>query len=173
LRNIPNQKQGTIDTYDFETSQIDENGEPITVRIAVEFCENSGNNSRMFFGKTSEMITSGAWQTREYTHLKHSRSEYNKLYAVKLCHMGLSVAIELLHHKDDGYILHVYPSPKHEIARQITTSFDVSPLVTPKLTPLTKGDKIVLDLFNRGKIAYADNLTGSDFESIIKEKGGL
>lgn len=173
LRNVPQQEQGTIDLYRFHTDQIDDDGQNVVVLIAVEFCENSGKNSKMFFGKTSEMITNGVWESKEYPHLEHSRSEYEKLYAMAVSHMGLSVTVELLKHATDGYILHVHPKSKIDVKRQITTAFNTSPYYTPKLTPLTYGDELIIELYNRNKITFSDNLTGSDFEAIIKAKGGL
>lgn len=172
LRGVPYQKQGTIEVYTFNTSQVDDDGTPISIKIAVEFCENSGNNSKMFFGKSSEMITTGAWETKEYPHLEHSRSEYELLYAVKISHMDISVGVELLR-KDNKYVAHVYPSPKKNINREISERFSLSPLVTTDFKIITKGDKILFDLLKRNKIAFSDNLTGSDFSAILKEKGGL
>lgn len=172
LRGVPYQKQGTIEVYTFNTSQIDDDGTPISIKIAVEFCENSGNNSKMFFGKSSEMITTGAWETKEYPHLEHSRSEYELLYAVKISHMDICVGVELLR-KDNKYVAHVYPSPKKNINREISERFSLSPLVTTDFKIITKGDKILFDLLKRNKIAFSDNLTGSDFSAILKEKGGL
>lgn len=172
LRGVPYQKQGTIEVYTFNTSQVDDDGTPISIKIAVEFCENSGNNSKMFFGKSSEMITTGAWETKEFPHLEFSRSEYNLLYAIKISHMDISVGIELLC-KDNKYVAHVYPAPKKNINREISERFSLSPLVTKDFTVITKGDKILFDLLKRNKIAYSDNLTGSDFSAILKEKGGL
>ena len=48
------QDKGTICIYTHDTDQVDEKGEPVTIRIAVEFCENSGNNTKMFFGQKSK-----------------------------------------------------------------------------------------------------------------------
>lgn len=51
LSHVKEQAQGTIDIYTHSTNQIDEEGQPIEIVIAVEYCANSGKNSQMFFGK--------------------------------------------------------------------------------------------------------------------------
>lgn len=173
LKNIPKQEQGTIEIYERYTNQIDENGNQIVIKIAVEFCENSGNNSKMFFGASQQMITNGAWETHPQPHLPKKYNEYEKLYSVLVEYNNLSYIIDVL--KDDNLLLYVYPfthknkSPK----RIVTEKFSDSPFTTPLLTELCKGDKIILDLIKRGKICFSDNLTGSEFLSILKEKGGL
>lgn len=55
LTHIKSQKQGTIELYRQFTNQYDEKtGEPIVVTIAVEYCENTGNQSKMFLVKSQK-----------------------------------------------------------------------------------------------------------------------
>ena len=173
LKNIPKQEQGTIEIYERYTNQIDENGNQVVIKIAVEFCENSGNNSKMFFGASQQMITSGAWETHPQPHLPKKYNEYEKLYSVLVEYNNLAYIIDVL--KDDNMLLYVYPfthknkSPK----RVVTEKFSTNPFCTQNLTELCKGDKLIMELIKRGKICFSDNLTGSEFLSILKEKGGL
>ena len=173
LKNIPKQEQGTIEIYERFTDQIDENGKPVVVKIAVEFCENSGNNSKMFFGASQQMITNGAWETHPQPHLPKKYMEYEKIYSILIEYNNLSYVLDVL--RDDNLLLYVYPfthkgkSP----SRVISENFSSNPLHTKRLTALTKGDKIIMELLERGKICFSDNLTGSEFLSILKEKGGL
>lgn len=173
LRNIPKQQQGTIEVYEHHTDQMDDNGQPIIIKIAVEFCENSGNNSKMFFGNSQKMITSGAWETHPQPHLPKKYGEYKKLYSILLEHNNFAYIIDVL--KDEHLLLYVYPfTYKGKRPRRvISEKFTSDPLITPHLTELCKGDTIINELIARGKICYSDNLTGSEFLSILKEKGGL
>ena len=74
----------------------DENGNKITVRISVEYCENSGKGSTMFFGKSAENINGGAWKTELRPRLPKKLEEYYKIYELEIRHMGFSFILQLL-----------------------------------------------------------------------------
>lgn len=175
LVNIPKQEQGTIDTYYHKTEQKDEEtGETITIKIAVEYCENSGNNSKMFFG-SSGMITGGMWESKPHPHLPKKYGCYNKQYALLIKYQSFIYKVEVLKDKETGYvILFVHPAKKNDNTKRIISKeFSDNPLITPYLTDYIKGDIIIKELLKRGKVCFSDNLTGSEFNQIIDEKGGL
>jgi hypothetical protein len=62
---------------------------------------------------------------------------------------------------------------REKAVRKISDVVSGDPMATETLVPLTPGDKLALYLFRLGKIVYANNLTGSDFKSIIRSKGKL
>ena len=119
------------------------------------------------------MITNGAWETHPQPHLPKKYMEYEKLYSILIEYNNLSYVLDVL--RDDNLLLYVYPFTHKGKApsRVISESFSSNPLHTKRLTALTKGDKIIMELLERGKICFSDNLTGSEFLSILKEKGGL
>lgn len=168
LKNIPKQKQGTIDIYKIETTQREDNGDPVIVTIAVEFCENSGQNSKMFFGARSEMITSGAWQCKPSPHLPDKYKHYNVVYGINVIYGDLKYNMELLYHSTENYfIIYVYPAIKIKYKRIIQKQINGSVMITDRLYPITCGDKMLLSYVKLNKIAYSDNLTGSEFDDII------
>lgn len=176
LYNIPKQEQGTIEIYERQTDQIDEHGNPVIVKIAVELCENSGNNSKMFFGNSQKMITNGAWETKPQPHLPKKYIEYTRLYSILVEHSNFAYIAEVLRdNENSNLLLYVYPFTykSKKPLRVISQNFTSSPFTTPRLTELCTGDIIVNKLIGRGKICFSDNLTGSEFLSILKEKGGL
>lgn len=174
LKNIPKQKQGTIETYEHETDQIDENGDPITVRIAVYFCENSGRNSKMFFGTASDMITKGTWQTRAYPHLPFRYRECKSLYQMQYKYKEFIFKFELLRTPQKDFVIFVHPHNQIEDdLRTVTDGIDSRPYFTKDFRVVNKGDKAIKQLWQDGKVYYSDNLTGADLESIIADKGGL
>lgn len=172
LTNIPKQEQGTIDNYYMPTDQIDENGNNVVVKISVEFCENSGNNSKMFFGQSSKMITSGAWECVKKMHLDCKYSECKKLYSVTLQDSGFMYTLDLLQKKDGTLTVYGYPSKKKN-DRRVTDIDSLNYLHTKDFVPLTKGDAIMLKLLKIGNIAFCDNLTGTEICSILDRKGVL
>lgn len=169
LTNIPRQKQGTIDIYQMQTSQKNEDGSPVVVRIAVELCENSGSNGKMFFGAVSKSITNGSWETNEQPHIPYKYEECEKLYALTIVKFNMLYVCELLR-KDSEYFVFVHPSNKIKTKRVIKEEYDPDMYITDKLVLLTQGDKVIKTLFKMNKICYSDNLTGSEFTNSILPK---
>lgn len=181
LVNIPKMKQGTIDLYEFKTTQIDEiTGEPVVVRVSVEYCENSGNNSKMFFGKTTDMITSGTWQTDEYPHLKGRIEQYNILHTMIYISNGFKFKMFLLSPREGNRNIFWYVRPftdnvfnddKYKTTRFIVENYATaqklnSDSVTIGFKPMSDGEKLAFTYLEQ--IVFSDNLTGSDFNACIK-----
>lgn len=169
LRNIPRQKQGTIDIYEYyPEDQYEDDGTPVKITIAVEFCENSGNNSKMFFGSKSAMITNGAWQCKPTPRLPDYYRKYNVIYGVWIKFADMQYNMELLEHQFNHHnIIYVYPAIKRKYVRGIQKQLSQDLMTTDRLYELTHGDKYLLSLLKLNKIAYSDNLTGSEFEEIL------
>lgn len=166
LSHIPSQKQGTIDIYNMTTNQINEDGSPVVVHIAVELCENSGSNSKMFFGSVSKSITNGSWETEEQPHIPYKYDECEKQYSLTIVKYNMLYVCEILKHNDE-YFIFVHPSNKIRTTRIIQESYTPNMLVTKKLVELTRGDKLMRYLIKLNKICYSDNLTGSEFVNNI------
>lgn len=167
LRNVPKQKQGTIDIYEHDTDNFYENGEKVVIKIAVEFCENSGKNSKMFFGKVAETITGGVWKSEEQPHLENDLREYNVLYELVLSHMGFSFVIQLINNSDGATMLYCYPyTYKRRIDRVITKVVSESPFVTNNFND-SKAEVLIRKLLSQKKIFFSDNMTGTDFWNVL------
>ena len=177
LINVPKQEIGTIDIYKHVTDQQNEDGETITVEIAVEYCANSGNNTKLIIGKSSKMITSGTWQVDEVLHLPEKLEHYDRLYKVLYIHNMFKFMLELLR-KDQNYLVYVYPYTNHTIPENIRTiedtpSLNVLSTMTLKGKELGKYDRMIVRLLSDEKICYSDNLTGTNFKQVKKDKGGV
>lgn len=171
LRNIPRQKQGTIDIYEHLTDQIDDKGEQITIRIAVEYAANSGNNGKMFFGKPSKMINSGAWQSEEKPHLPKRVELYTQMHEIVVEWVGFKFYCRFL--MDDNGACCWYVEPKTTAikpdTRLITDRILIDTLATNGFYPLSKNEALAFSYIKQGKIFYSDNLTGGDFETCMKQ----
>lgn len=173
LTNVKRQKQGSIDIYNQSTSQYDEDNNPIVVKIAVEYCANESSNTKMFFGKNAKMVTSGVWETKEYPHLPKPIREYRNIYNVLYEYKSFRFRIELLVDKKvNEFILFVHPHSNNDnIKRVVTDKFSSKQLTTTYLTEKTIYDNLIIGLLNENKIVYSDNLTGTEFNQIKKERG--
>lgn len=175
LTGILTQKQGTVDVYEHHTDQVNEDGSPVIVRIGVYLTEQPSNDAKMFFGTMSKMTTGGKWQTREYPHMPYHYRECNKMYNVLLRHDQFLFNMEALKGPNGEYFIFVHPhTGKTDGYRIIDKDPDPSPLVTGDLDPKRfKGDRLMSTLISRNKVFFSDNLTGADYESIVRETGAL
>lgn len=169
LKGIPKQKQGTIDDYTYYTDQVDEKGEPVIVKIAVEYCANSGNNSKMFFGEHSKAITSGAWETHEQPHPVRDLKSCIMIYELKVICNGFQFVVQLYSNDDGGLFNYIYPfTGTRNIYRVIQSDFSDMPFITQgflvdKIRPEAK----MVECFKRGKYCFSDNLTGDEFRQCM------
>lgn len=173
LSHVKDQKQGTIDIYSHHTDQVTEQGEQVVVTIAVEFCANSGNNSKMFFGQRSKMITSGEWESANYPHLPRPSNTYKVKYSIYYKYSQYAYLIDLIGDNGERF-LYVHQAPNEVpigVKRVVTDGFTTDKHTTFYLTALTRYDTIIIDLINQHKIYFADNLTGTEFWQIKKERG--
>ena len=174
LSGVLRQDKGTISIYTQETDQLDDRGEPIVIRIAVEFCENSGNNTKMFFGQKSKMITSGDWESEVQPHLEYYLDEYRRITDMIFEADGLAYRAQLLVDPKDRPLVYVYPM-REITEKERKTKRIISDLYTLNVNQ-TRGwvdnrykyDKIFMTLLSSGKYAFSDNLTGTEFLLMLK-----
>lgn len=173
LVNIPNQKQGTIDVYHYTTDQFNEDGTPVIVDIAVEFCENSGNNSKMFFGARSKAITTGSWDCKAMPKLPDGYDKFENGYNILISRKGFNYIGEVLIHKESQKVFFfVHPAGKNRNRwpmRQIVEEITAEVGQTYIWEELTRGDVIAKQLVRAKAVVYSDNLTGTEFEEVVKE----
>lgn len=176
LTRVPRQKQGTIDLYEIHTGNYDEEThEEIIVRVSVEYCENSGKNSKMFFGKSSEMITSGTWQVKEHAQLDGKLNDYCVMHKVIFIHTGFKFQMFFVQLKKGGLPLwYIRPftdnvkDPKLRNERFVVHSFKESiglpsDMVTIGFKALTPEENETFKYLDR--LTFSDNLTGTDFDT--------
>ena len=101
------------------------------------------------------------------------KEHYKNLYRVLYEYTSFKFMINLLEDKDKQLVLYVYPYTKEtpKKIRVVSDKFSVDRLTTYQLTNLTKGDILVNRLLAERKICFSDNLTGTEFFQIKKERG--
>lgn len=172
LVNAIKQQPGTIDIYEHGTDQIDEEtGETVVVRIAVEFCENSGNNSKMFFGQGSKMVTSGEWYSEEQPKLSKSFDEYEEMWPIGFYYSGIGFYGRVLYDPEKQYfLLYVEPWQPEAFPEDLRILSDAHALemnVTQTWDAHFRHDAEVRRLIEQNKLAFSDNLTGTEFRQML------
>lgn len=170
LDKVLKQKQGTIDVYNWYTNQLDENGKDITIRIAVEYCESTGYTNKMFFGKKADSITTGVWESQEHPKLYTDSKHFTMNYELMVKYLDISYVLQLLTNNDTGEpVVYVYPYTKNRrINRVIQQDFNASFNVSNKLLDRIAPERVIRDLIKLNKICYSDNLTGTEFNNMLK-----
>lgn len=165
LEGVLKQKQGTIDIYHYHI----ENGE--TINIAVEYCSNTNNENKMFFGQSAKQIITGEWDVKELPKLPRQQYEYEKAYEIEIDYQSFRFCLELLvEPQNGGRICFVYPLTKdRKIYRVLTDVFSDLPNVSSKLDRDKKPEMYIIKCLQMDKVAYSDNLTGSDFKKVLEK----
>lgn len=164
LTNIPTQIQGTIDTYriHYEDSEV---------VVACEYCGNAENKkNKMFFGRSADNIIGGSWEVQTFP--KPPKGKDVIQCRILLKHPQFSYSLNLMTNDDGECYVKVCPynfSDREGMFTFILTQeFSTKPLWVKTLKYFSIGN-LLSKLYNSGRFCYSDNLTGTEFNNIIKE----
>lgn len=169
---ISNQKQGSIVTKWISTGELDENNIAIEVKLAIEYCESTGQSS-FTFGKHSKMLNSGSWQTDPQPLLPKSKKCYNIIYRIFFQYTSFKFACEFLQDKvTKNTCWFIYPFYKEIKDNNIVFSdvVKISPYWQRDIYNITiKNEKLknLLLTFRENNIFYSTDLCGTDFKQVI------
>lgn len=162
LSEVFKQKPDTIDVYHNEDTTID-------VFMTAQLENKEHESRKMYFGDFGKMIKNGDWQRDRKRQLENPRKEYECIYSMVLNFQSKLFLMEFLEHSKnnivDGHIWFI--SPKNtKIKRNTRVISDVdieSDYTTIGFVPLSKNEVKLFSFLTTGKIAYSDNLTGTQF----------
>ena len=162
LKSVSKMKPGDIDVYKFQ----DGNSE---VSIAVEFCSSLNVDNSMFFGDAKANIITGVWETQSQPQVPDTFGRFKVVYNMEIQHQDFRFILKVIQNDEkERLLLCVNANEKETCRRKVSDRIDGDPMTTTKLLPLTRGDRLVAQLIRRGKMVYANNLVGTDFQSILK-----
>lgn len=162
LKSLAKMKPGDIDIYRYQDGESE-------VSIAVEFCSSLNVDNGMFIGDAKANITTGVWETQSQPQIPESFGKFSVVYATEIEHQDFRFLLKIIQNKEkERLLLCVNAGEKESCRRKVSDQIDGDPMHTTKLLPLTKGDKLTLQLIQRGKLVYANNLVGTDFQAILK-----
>lgn len=169
---ILTQKQGTIITSYLPTGTEDDDGNPINIKLAIEYCKSTGKSS-FAIGKHKDMLNKGSWQSDPQPHLPKSKNEYKIVYMIGFQYKEFKFIGELLLDKESKELAwFIYPYEK-EFKNNILIFSDVVKLdrrYQRNIYDITiNNDRIqnILNTFREGNIFYSTDLCGTDFKQCI------
>lgn len=168
---VSHQKQGTIETVELPTGSYDDNGNEITLKCAIEYCNATGNSS-FAIGKHKDMLNKGSWQSDPQPHLPRSYKDYEVMFTIMFVYKDFKFKAEYLCDSDNNRCWYVMPY-RGEINRTTLVFSDIvkiSPywqrdLYNPTISNV--GVKSLLQTFRESNIFYATDLCGTDFKQVI------
>lgn len=176
--NLARQKQGTIEIYKLYRGVFDDNGDEMFYTIISEYCSETENDNitdkiSKAFGR-QKAIATGQWESDEYETIKLREIRfsgnfnicYDFVFAYNdfkfLCHVVYDDIAESLFLYVERKTSDLKPN-----TRIVSNRYNHSNLYTKDFTPLCKGDEVAFNLIKWGKIIYADNLTGTEFNTCL------
>lgn len=178
LKNAIHQKPGTIDIYEQITDQRNDDGSPVIVKIAVELCENMDSSSKMFFGQSSKMTTSGEWYSEEQPKLRKPLSDYEQMVDILFAYSGLGFYGRVLYDPEkEVFLLYVEEwEPDDEdfeniprTVRVLSDIYSLQPNVTPGWDQHFRHDGTISRLISQNKLAFSTNLVGTEFKQMLQD----
>ena len=169
---VSRQQQGTIITKMLDTGTFTDDGEPIKIKLAIEYCKSSGKSS-FAIGKHKDMLNKGSWQTEPQPHLPKSLKEYKLLFRIGFQYKEFRFLADFIKDIDSREcVWFIYPHEK-DFKDNLLIFSDVVKLnkrYQRNIYDITlKNDKLqkVLDTFREGNIFYSTDLCGTDFKQAI------
>ena len=165
LNNIGKQQPGSVDIYRFTQAEKE-------IVIAAYYTCTIKENT-MFFGSAAKMITGGEWESQEQPHLEGPESDYEEIYRLTFETDKLNRFLMrfLVSHKTDSGIWYVTKrtSDIKPDERIISPILRESLLYTSDFYPLSRNEQLIFQYIKMGRIAYGDNLTGTEFKRALKQ----
>ena len=166
------QKQGEIKTLWIPTSDLDDDFNPIEVKLAVEHCKSTGASSYVF-GTHAGMLNKGEWQSDPQPKLPKSYKEYKCLFRFAFHYKTFTWLCEYLLDKETKDVIwFIYPY-SGKLKKNIIVFSDMiktSPYWQKDIyNPLIK-NKTLIDLFKtfrENRIFYSTDLCGTEFKQSI------
>ena len=158
-------KKGEIKLFSYH--EVSEIGDDSIVELAVEYCENINIKNNMFFGQVAKQITSGDWETKEYP--KRPKGKWETLYEVGVKYLSFYYVMQLQVEEESGNIIVFVYKTDREVERILTEKFIPDFQCTPKLLRDRRPEELIRQCFERNKVCYLDNQTGTNFNTLLEK----
>ena len=167
------QQQGEIKTLWIPTGDIDEEGNIVEVKIAIEHCKSTGTSSYVF-GTHAGMLNKGEWQSDPQPKLPKSYKEYKCLYRFAFHYKTFTWLCEYIIDKETKDVcFFIYPHNNKELSKKIVVFSDMiktSPYWQKDIyNPMIKNKSLIelFKTFRENRIFYATDLCGTEFKKSI------
>lgn len=166
LTNAKNQKQNTIDIYEYGNSGL---------KVAVEYTESISSKKECskyfaFDNPRLKMITTGAWEIDIYPHLPKKYNPKNVLYRFYIEYDKDIMQCNIISIDNDNFIyIHPKTTPIKDDNLIYTSEYSCKSNYRRKIgIGLTKLENIITLLFRLDKVFYSSNEVGEVINNYLK-----
>lgn len=168
LKNVPTQKQGTIDIY-----QFGENGAKVAVEYAATVETKKASNKYFCFDNQNlQMITTGKWELAIYPHLPTKYTPKDVLFKFYICFQDAILQGNIINVENDYFIyIHAKTTPIKDENTALIYSLDCNGKPNYRrrlLSNITDIDTKITKFFAMDKVFYQSNEIGEIVRNYIK-----
>lgn len=167
LDKIKKQKINTIDVYEFENGDFDEDGNPVKIRFAVEIVPDFAGTKGMFFGRGAK-INSSEWQTSAQPYMHQSDLEqYEKIYQIFFEYHGLKWKAGMYVNNENAelfWYVEPFTGSIRSDERVVSDIVSTNPMHSINIEPMNKFEKTGFQAMRNGKVFFSDSLCGTEFK---------
>lgn len=171
LERLPMMKRGDTDIYDVPTGAFDENGRSINNKILCHYCSETDMAKGFQVNGKKDMISAGHFMETLHATFKYTGTE-QCYHTLVVEYDGFKFLMRLL---NNGTNLFWYVERKttemKPNTRIVGNVWHNDPLYTKSFMPLSQAEANAFRLLKAGHIAFADNLTGTEFDTALMNIG--
>lgn len=160
LDKLKNQKQGSLAVYHYNNNKIN---------IGVYYTPDNSQENNFVVGKNIDNIVKGEWLQNKYLNIKDYEGA-KTLYFFILDIQNTLFSCYFKKYKSD-YFLYVEPKTTEikENTRVVSDTQNISKYYTKGFYPLNDVENYIFNnIIKNDKIVFSDNLTGTEFNQLIK-----
>lgn len=158
---VKNQKQGEIRYIKHDDATL-----------ALYLTDSLNFNNGMFFGNASKTINEGAYEVKSCPHLPKPIFRYKVLYNLVVWYNEFKFLCQLLQDNEQSNNVFWFIQPKttdiQPKTRVVTNHDIIDPYYSKSWNDMTDMELSIINMMKKGRVCYSDNLTGTEFENIMK-----
>ena len=167
LDKIKRQKVNTIDVYEFENGDFNDDGTPFIVKFAVQLIP-EGKQKGIFFGRGAK-LNSTSWKTNSQPYMHQDDLEnYECIYQVFFERHQLKWRARMfIDNNDCSMFWYVEPFTGGVIKddeRVVSDIVSINPFHSINIEPMNKFEQTGFALLKNGKCFFSDSLCGTEFK---------
>ena len=144
----------------------------VNSKLVIHRCRSEHFNSGLFFGRAADSIVKGEYISEPYPHLEHNVLQYRTAYMCVLEYDTFLYLMRYIYYPiDKEYVWYIEPktTPIKAGTRVITNNkWRGGRRVTSNFSGLNEKERFIFrQLFDKTKVYFSDNLTGTEFNNLL------
>ena len=163
LDKLSEQRIGTVDIYKYDKTTI-------ACSLTAPIDSGEKDADEMYFGSRARMINKGEWDQIQKRKREKESDKYTTLYSMCFEYHDNTFLMEF-QKSDDGHVWYISPMTEPiEQGKRLITNMNVEhDHHTFGFYPLSDNEAKIFRLLDQHKVAFSDDLTGTEFNEAYKQ----